>query len=292
MAVPLPSRLKSSKPHPVDVSMKGSGAPAALRVCRPFHRQFVAVLFNVRCKKLQIGPLLLLSILLTLTSCAVIEIPLTAIQTTFSAIKTGYRVAKKTVKGTIWVVRGTYELTKETTKLVYHIGKFTFAVVRAPLDSPLIRDDIQTIDGLPVKEAIRLGRVKAVPYTVKGQQYVPMSMASAQTYEETGLASWYGEETRRLPGGHMTANGELFNPGAYTAAHKYLPLPIHVQVTNLENGKSIIVRVNDRGPFPSDHNPDSGNRIIDLSRGAAEQLGFVEQGTARVHVEVIQLEET
>lgn len=90
----------------------------------------------------------------------------------------------------------------------------------------------------------------------------------------------------------MTANGELFNPSALTAAHKYLPLPIHVQVTNLENGKSIIVRVNDRGPFPSQHNPESGKRIIDLSRGAAEQLGLIKQGVAKVHVATIQLEET
>ncbi len=89
----------------------------------------------------------------------------------------------------------------------------------------------------------------------------------------------------------MTANGELFNPRALTAAHKYLPLPIHVQVTNLENGKSIIVRVNDRGPFPSDHNPDSGKRIIDLSQGAAEQLGFAERGVDKVRVETSQLEE-
>lgn len=236
-------------------------------------------------------PLLLLPIILTLASCSVIEASFSVITTTFSALKTSYRVVKKTVKGTIWVVSGTYELTKETTKLVYHIGEFTFEVVRAPLDYPLIRDDIQTIDGLPVKEAIRLGRVKAAPYTVKGQQYVPMTIVNAQTYEETGWASWYGEETRRQPGGHMTANGELFNPNALTAAHKYLPLPIHVQVTNLENGKSVIVRVNDRGPFPSRHNPDSGKRIIDLSRRAAEQLGFVEQGVAKVHVETIQLEE-
>ena len=236
-------------------------------------------------------PLVILPLFLTLVSCSVIDGAFSAIKTTFSVGKTSYRVAKKTIKGTVWAVRGTYELTKGATKLVYHIGKFTFEVVRAPLEYPLIRDDIQTIDGLPVKEAIRLGRVKAAPYTVKGRQYVPMSLASAQTYEETGLASWYGEETRRQPGGHMTANGELFNPNALTAAHKYLPLPIHVQVTNLENGRSIIVRVNDRGPFPSDHNPDSGKRIIDLSRGAAEQLGFAEQGTAKVHVETIQLEE-
>lgn len=236
-------------------------------------------------------PLLLVSTLLSNASCSVIDGAFSVLKGTFSVAKTGYRVVKKTVKGTIWVVSGAYELTKGATRLVYHIGKFTFEVVQAPLEYPLIRDDIQTIDGLPVKEAIRLGRVKVAPYTVKGQRYVPMNMANAQTYEETGLASWYGEETRRLQGGHMTANGELFNPSGLTAAHKYLPLPIHVQVTNLENGKSIVVRVNDRGPFPSDHNPDSGTRIIDLSRGAAEQLGFVDQGTARVHVEVIQLEE-
>jgi rare lipoprotein A len=76
----------------------------------------------------------------------------------------------------------------------------------------------------------------------------------------------------------MTANGELFNPSALTAAHKYLPLPIHVQVTNLENGKSIIAQVNDRGPFPSDYNPDSGKRIIDLSRGARRTTGICRTG--------------
>lgn len=236
-------------------------------------------------------PLLLIPTLLTLTSCSVIEASVSAIKTTFSAIKTSYRVVKRTVKGTIWVVKGAYQFTKGTTKLVYQIGKFTFEVVRAPLEYPLMTDDIETIDGLPVKEAIRLGRVKAAPYTVNGHHYVPMTLASAQTYKETGLASWYGEETRRQKGGHMTANGELFNPRALTAAHKYLPLPIHVQVTNLENGRSIIVRVNDRGPFPSRYNPDSGKRIIDLSRGAAEQLEFVDQGVATVHVETIQLEE-
>lgn len=89
----------------------------------------------------------------------------------------------------------------------------------------------------------------------------------------------------------MRTNGELFNPDGLTAAHKYLPLPTHVHVTNLEDGRSIMVRVNDHGPFPSQHNPASGKRIIDVNRGAAEQLGFVEQGTARVHVETIKLQE-
>ncbi|MGC4096494.1 MAG: hypothetical protein QM706_05205 [Nitrospira sp.] len=166
-------------------------------------------------------PLLFLLAILNLSACSVID-------ATFSTIKTGYRIVKGTVKGTIWVVRGTYQFTKGATKLAYRIGKFTFEVVRAPLEYPLVRDDVQSIDGLPVKEAIRLGRVKNAPYTVKGQYYVPMSVSSAQTYEETGLASWYGEETIRQNKGSMTANGELFNPRALTAAHKYLPLPTHV----------------------------------------------------------------
>jgi rare lipoprotein A len=89
----------------------------------------------------------------------------------------------------------------------------------------------------------------------------------------------------------MTANGEAFNPNGLTAAHKYLPLPTHVKVTNLENHRSIIVRVNDRGPFPSEQNPKSGDRIIDLSAGAAKRLGFYEKGIAKVKVEVIQLKE-
>ena len=206
-----------------------------------------------------------------------------------SVIETTYDIVAGTVKGTVWVVKGTYTLTKGTTKVVYHIGKFTFEVVRAPLEYPLTHEDLETIDGLPAKEAIRQERVKNAPYTVKGRHYVPMTVVQAHRYRETGFASWYGQETRRKKGGHMTANGELFNPRALTAAHKYLPLPSHARVTNLHNGRSIIVRVNDRGPFPSKHNPKSGKRIIDLSWGAAKRLGFVSHGVARVRVETITL---
>lgn len=220
--------------------------------------------------------LLLLAVSISLPACSVIE-----------AI---YGVITGTVKGTAWVMKGTYELTKGTTKLVYHIGKFTFEVVRAPLDWPLTNKEIETIDGLPVKDAIRQGRVKNAPYTVKGRRYVPMTVAKAKGYQETGLASWYGEETRRMKGGHMTANGEMFNPRGLTAAHKYLPLPTNVLVTNLENNKSIVVRVNDRGPFPSRNNPKSVERVIDLSWGAAKQLGFVKKGLVRVHVKTIRLQ--
>jgi rare lipoprotein A len=221
--------------------------------------------------------LLLACSCLVLTGCWVITAP--------------YKITKAAVTGTVYVVKGTYEFTAGTTKLLYKIGKFTFEVVKAPLDWPLLNKDIETIDGLSPKEAIRQGRVRNAPYTVKGKTYYPMSIEEAKHYEQTGTASWYGYETVRAHRGAMTANGEAFNPNGLTAAHKYLPLPTHVKVTNLENGRSIIVRVNDRGPFPSDHNSKSGERIIDVSAGAAKKLGFYEQGLARVKVETIQLEQ-
>ena len=217
----------------------------------------------------RLSPLSVVLALILLPGCAV--------------VKTTYDIVAGTVKGA-------YYLTTGTVKAVYHVGKFTFEVVQAPFDWPLTHDEIETIDGLPVKEAIRQGRVKWAPYVVKGRRYVPMSVRKAQRYEEKGIASWYGEETRRKSGGHMTANGEAFNPMALTAAHKYLPLPINVRVTNLENGRSIVVRVNDRGPFPSANNPNSGKRIIDLSYGAARRLGFHKKGLARVHVKVIPVQ--
>ncbi len=163
----------------------------------------------------------------------------------------------------------------------YKIGTFTFNVISAPLEWPMT-SDIESIDGLSPKEAVRQGRVKNSPYVVKGKYYVPMSVEKAATYKEVGTASWYGNETLRQKDGHMTANGEAFDPGKPTAAHKHLPLPIHVKVTNLANNRSMIVRVNDRGPF-------YGNRIIDLSAGAAKKLGFYSQGTARVKVETIAM---
>jgi rare lipoprotein A len=221
--------------------------------------------------------LFLIYCFLVLEGCAVVTVP--------------YKIVKGTLKGSIWVVKGTYELTAGTTKLIYKIGEFTFEVVRAPLEWSLLNKDIETIDGLPAKEAIRLNRVKNSPYTVHGKTYYPMSMAEAKHYSETGMASWYGYETSQKKEGYMTANGEAFHPDGLTAAHKYLPLPTHVKVTNLENDRSIIVRVNDRGPFPTKQNPKSGDRIIDLSAGAAKRLGFYEKGTTKVEVEAIQLKE-
>jgi len=193
-----------------------------------------------------------------------------------SLVKITYRV----VKGTLTVA---YKVTTFAGKTVYTIGKFTFKVVKAPLTWPLTRGEIESIDGLSPKEAIRQNRVKMSPYVVRGRRYVPMNVEAAQTYRQKGIASWYGFETYRQKGGHMTANGEVFDLNGLNAAHKYLPLPTFVRVTNLENNRRIIVRVNDRGPFVR-------NRIIDLSAGAAKKLGFYEKGTARVLVETVNLE--
>ena len=111
------------------------------------------------------------------------------------------------------------------------------------------------------------------PYQVSGVWYYP---AEDQAYDQTGIASWYG------PGfdGKLTANGEIFDQNRVSAAHPTLPMPIIAQVTNLENGRSIAVRVNDRGPF-------AHGREIDLSKRAAELLGFVDKGTAKVRVQYL-----
>jgi len=207
-----------------------------------------------------------------LAGCAVITVP--------------YHAAKSVVRGGMWIVKKTYVVAEGTTKIIYKLGGFTYEVVKAPIEWALTHEEINSIDGLPVKEAIRQGRVKSAPYVVAGKRYVPMSPEKAKGYREEGLASWYGYES-----GRMTANGEAFNPNGLSAAHKYLPIPTFVKVTNLENRKSIIVRVNDRGPFPSPHNAKSGERIIDLSMGAAKRLEFSGKGLAQVRVEAIQVKE-
>lgn len=108
------------------------------------------------------------------------------------------------------------------------------------------------------------------PYQIENVWYYPREQPD---YDETGIASWYGPTFY----GKKTANGEIYTGDMLTAAHKTLPMPVNVRVTNLENGKSLVVRVNDRGPF-------SRGRIIDLSRRAAELLDIVQTGTARVRV--------
>lgn len=126
----------------------------------------------------------------------------------------------------------------------------------------------------PSKPAGGQGAYKVgTPYQINDVWYYP---AVDYAYAETGIASWYG------PGfhGRATANGEGYDQNGLTAAHRTLPMPSMVRVTNLENGRQLALKVNDRGPF-------AHNRIIDVSRRAAQLLGFEQQGTARVRVEIM-----
>ncbi|MET3560016.1 rare lipoprotein A [Bartonella japonica] len=117
------------------------------------------------------------------------------------------------------------------------------------------------------------GVIVGKPYQIKGKWYYPQN---DPTYKRVGEASWYGSDFH----GRLTANGEIYDMNLLTAAHPTMPLPSYARVTNLKNGSSIIVRVNDRGPFMKD-------RIIDLSKQAAELLGYANVGVANVKVEYI-----
>lgn len=151
-----------------------------------------------------------------------------------------------------------------------------------PMVGPTVKSDSAPIvpvvaeripDAIPrVDKITRAGNKN--PYTVLGKTY--RLLPTSKGYIETGIASWYGTKFQGRP----TANGEKYNLYAMTAAHKTLPIPAYVKVTNLDNQRSVVVRVNDRGPFHSD-------RIIDLSYAAAVKLGYAEKGTARVKVTAI-----
>ncbi|KAA3653109.1 MAG: septal ring lytic transglycosylase RlpA family protein [Proteobacteria bacterium] len=133
--------------------------------------------------------------------------------------------------------------------------------------------DLHTIpDAVPRDEPIH--RASTRPYVVFGQGYTPMVRRGA--YRERGRASWYGRKFH----GQRTSNGETYDMYAMSGAHKTLPLPSYAKVTNLANGKSVVVRINDRGPFHA-------GRIIDLSYAAAYKLGYLGQGSAEVEVEAV-----
>ncbi len=135
---------------------------------------------------------------------------------------------------------------------------------------PTNLDDIP--DAVPKKEA--LYKYSTKPYIALGKKYTPLQ--SADNYKKQGIASWYG----KLFHGNKTANGEVYDMYSMTAAHTVLPLPSYAKVTNLENGRSVIVRINDRGPFKHD-------REIDLSYAAAYKLRLIEKGSGLVEVEAI-----
>jgi rare lipoprotein A len=127
-------------------------------------------------------------------------------------------------------------------------------------------------DAVPRSEALHPWANR--PYTVLGQQYVPTT--GVKVYRERGMASWYGRKFHGQP----TSSGERYDMYAMTGAHPTLPIPSYVRVTNLRNGRNVVVRINDRGPF-------SNKRLIDLSYTAAYKLGYVATGTAEVEVELI-----
>ena len=128
------------------------------------------------------------------------------------------------------------------------------------------------VSGGPTQGYYKVG----APYQIDGVTYTP---AVDYNYDETGIASWYGPDFH----GKITANGELYDMNEVTAAHRTLPMPSLVRVTNLDNGRTIVVRVNDRGPY-------ARGRILDLSRRGAQLLGFEKTGTAKVHVQIMARE--
>jgi rare lipoprotein A len=140
---------------------------------------------------------------------------------------------------------------------------------------------LQSIEASEVQDAVpRADPILAAgnesPYTVRGVEYDILK--DARNYREQGIASWYGAKFN----GRKTSNGEIYDLYKATAAHKTLPIPSYALVTNLDNGLSVVVRVNDRGPFHAD-------RVIDLSYAAAVKLGYMKQGTARVEVEILNI---
>lgn len=149
-------------------------------------------------------------------------------------------------------------------------SRYSISQDRAPARG-IDPDSIEDVVPGPV---IRTGAGNRSPYTVLGRTYTVLP--TEEGYSERGVASWYGEKFH----GHKTSNGEVFDMYKVSAAHKSLPIPSFLRVTNLDNNRSIVVRVNDRGPF-------YGDRIVDLSYAAAVKLGYADRGTARVQLEAI-----
>ena len=151
-----------------------------------------------------------------------------------------------------------------------NFGRYSMQHDKAPESPP---DVSKVPDAVPRYEPHSRGGNRS-PYEVFGQTYTVLP--SGEGYREKGIASWYGLKFH----GHLTSNGEVYDMYEMTAAHKSLPLPTFARVTNLDNGRAVIVRINDRGPFHDD-------RLIDLSYAAAYRLGILQHGTGRVEVTAI-----
>jgi len=160
-------------------------------------------------------------------------------------------------------------------------GDYVAGGLFRPSEADAVPDYIPDVDAIPEPEVRREPRARTgnKSYSVLGKRYQVLD--SEHGYQEQGGASYYGNKFH----GRRTSSGEVYDMYAFTAAHRSLPLPSYARVTNLDNGKSVVVRVNDRGPFHS-------NRVIDLSYAAAVKLGYREKGTARVEVRALTPGET
>ena len=178
-----------------------------------------------------------------------------------------------------------YVLTKA--KNTFFVGAFTALSLSSTMIAPAVAsptgksnkdNSIKKVDNKLAPDAIAkiepLHGSANLSYKVAGKRYYPNK--KVESFNQTGRASWYG------PGfhGRKTSNGERFDMNTMTAAYRTLPIPSYARVTNLSNGKSVVVRINDRGPFHD-------NRVLDVSKAAAQKLGFIDKGTANVRVEQI-----
>ncbi len=160
-----------------------------------------------------------------------------------------------------------YKFKSVATPLLFVAISSSATLLAAPA-KPVVKADNSSVNVSP-NPSFKVGN----PYEVLGVKYEPKE---DYEYDAVGIASWYGKDFH----GNLTSNGEVFDMAELTAAHPTLPLPSFVEVTNLENGKKLVLRVNDRGPFVS-------GRLIDVSKRAAELLGFQDQGTSKVRVRII-----
>lgn len=176
-------------------------------------------------------------------------------------------IQKRVIPPLVWQLKGK---NSQPINLVIFLAiiAFLFTGCTSPIKPPVPRTAVKVQPPQPSNAPYNRS------YTVRGKTYHPMR--SATGYSEHGIASWYGSES-----GNRTAMGTRFNPHGLTAAHKTLPLPTKVRVTNLRNGRSVDVVVNDRGPFKK-------NRLIDLSHGAAKKIGLDKQGLGKVKVEYLE----
>ena len=163
--------------------------------------------------------------------------------------------------------------------LRFHILQFVFVIglilfLGACAETQFIAQTVKQVSKIDKKTKSPAGKYKiGNPYQIKDIWYYPKK---DYEYDETGIGSWYGAKFH----GRKTANGEIFDMNSISAAHRTLPMPSFVRVTNLDNGRTMNIRINDRGPY-------AHGRILDLSRRAAQLLGFEKQGTARIRVRIL-----